>query len=121
MNTITLDLIRELRSQGYSPVLLTACIEIPACQVAKSLGFEACIATKFKYIGDLIIGICEDTHACLKFRAVKNNYGSGIFKRSIYVVDLESAKIEYPHKFFNKIYLINRDKIISIDEETNDS
>jgi len=107
MNGITLDLIRKLRGQGYSPVLLTSCIEIPACQIARSLRFESCIATRFRYLGDLIIGIREDTYAHLKFQVIRNRYGNNVLKHSAYIVDLESAKIEYPHKLFSKIYLIS--------------
>jgi phosphoserine phosphatase len=107
MNDDVLILIGRLRDQGYSPILLTSCIEIPACQIAKFLKFEECIATRFRYLGDLIVGIAEDTYAYLKFQVVRGKYGSRIFRHAIYIVDLESAKMEYPHKFFNGIYIIS--------------
>jgi len=114
INSTVLDLIRKLREQGYSLIMLTSCIEIPSCSIADSLDFEQCIATKFRYLGDLIIGISEDTHGQLKLQVAREKYGSNFLKHSAYIVDLESAKIESPHKFFDKIYLIDHCRIKKI-------
>jgi len=108
LNKEVLDLIRKLRDQGYKPILLTASIEIPACLIAKFLGFEECIATTFRYFKDLTVGIAEDTHGHLKLQIVIKRYGADAVKRSIYIVDSESASVEHPYEFFGEIYIIDK-------------
>jgi len=107
LNFALFNLIIKLRREGYTRFFLaTACTEIPACTVARFLGFEDCVATKFKYIRNLVVGVLEDTYGNLKLYLIAKKYGASIFEKSIYFVDAESAKIEKPWKFFRKICLV---------------
>jgi len=106
LNHALLDLIKKLKSRGYKVSLTTACIEIPACVIARFLGFEDCLATKFKYVKNMVVGISEDTYGYLKLYLIAKKYGTSIFKKSVYFVDAESAKIEKPWRFLKKVCLL---------------
>jgi phosphoserine phosphatase len=108
LNKEVLYLLQKLRDKGYKPVLLTSCIEIPACLIAKFLGFEECIATTFRCLGDLIVGIAKDTHACLKLRIAVKRYGADAVKHATYIVDSQSASAEHPYEFIDNIYIIDK-------------
>lgn len=111
MNSFVLELIRRLEKLGYSPIMLTSCIEIPSSQIATFLAFERCTATTFKTSKDMIVGISTDTFGQLKFNIAAKEYGSHFLKHCVYIADIDSVKVENPCRLFKEVYLVKPSKI----------
>lgn len=108
INVDVLNFIRKLEHKGYTPIMLTACIEVPATLISKYLGFKMCIATKLRFFGPLIIGISEDTYGHLKFASASRLLGFKQVQQAIYIADEASIAAEKAALYVNKIYSVNK-------------
>ncbi|MEM1717689.1 MAG: HAD family hydrolase [Desulfurococcaceae archaeon] len=108
VNVDVLNFVRKLEHEGFVPIILTACIEVPAMLISSHLGFEGCIATKLKLFGPLIVGISEDTYGPLKFESARRLLGCKQVQQAIYVADSASLAIEKASLYVNKIYCVNK-------------
>ncbi|MEM1661000.1 MAG: hypothetical protein QXR17_07690 [Candidatus Bathyarchaeia archaeon] len=86
--------------------LLTACIEYPACLIAKMLSLDKCFGKRFITVGNRII-LVEPFHSYILKAKFLKQVGIGEDSEKIYVLDLYSALIE-------KKLLLLFDKIIIV-------
>jgi len=118
VNVDVLNFLRSLKHEGYTLIMLTSCIEVPAMLISNRLGFEGCIATRLRLFGPLILGISEDTYGHLKFESARRLLGCKQVQQAIYVADSASIAIEKASLYVNKVYCVNKkhscDKTISL-------
>jgi len=86
MKSLT-DLGKEVMKK-HDGVILTACVEVPARQIAGLFGLRL-ICTEFRYSRGKIIGIKKDTYGNLKLDFIRKKKGDYY---SYYTDDLESEK-----------------------------
>jgi len=108
VNIDVLNFVRKMKKEGYIPIMLTSCIEVPARLISNYLEFEGCIATKLRLFGPLIVGISEDTYGPLKFESARRLLGCKQVQQAIYVADSASLAIEKASLYVNKIYCVNK-------------
>ncbi|MEM4489333.1 MAG: HAD family hydrolase [Desulfurococcaceae archaeon] len=108
LNIEVLNFLRSLKQEGYTLIMLTSCIEVPAMLISNRLGFKKCIATRLRLFGPLIVGISEDTYGPLKFESARRLLGCKHVQQAIYVADSASLAIEKASLYVNKVYCVNK-------------
>ena len=98
INKKVLKLIKYFKRNKAKLILLTACTELPACVIAKYLGFDICLARRFLIKWDIILGVRDaDDIPLLKLKKIARLRNLLPIKEvyTIYVVDKSSASIEH--------------------------
>jgi len=104
--------IRFLKGNGAKLVLLTACTELPACVIAKYLGFDTCFARRFITKWSIVMGMKDvESIPILKLKNIIK------FKKMlscnnvcvVYIVDKTSASVEqqlFKTKMFDYVIVV---------------
>jgi|GEM_PF-3429308 len=108
VNVDVLNFLRSLKHEGYTLIMLTSYIEVPAMLISNRLGFKGCIATRLRLFGPLILGISEDTYGPLKFESARRLLGRKQVQQAVYVADSASIAIEKASLYVNKVYYVNK-------------
>ena len=112
LNIEVVNLLKELKNDGYTLILLTGCVETPAKQIAEEFACSDCICTKFKVKHGKIQGTKVDCFGKFKVKILKRKYPEGVTRNATYILDYESLPSETLNlKIFEKVYLVKDGKI----------
>lgn len=93
-NEKVIEYIRITKNKNNAEVyLLTACIEYPACLIAKMLSLDKCFGKRFITVGNRIITV-EPFHSYILKAKFLKRAGLNEDSEKIYVLDLHSALVE---------------------------
>lgn len=93
INENILEYVKRLKSIGVKTHLITACIEYPACLIAKMLSIDECFGRRFILIGRKVVTVSPFSPHLLKARFLKQKHLNED-KGKVYIVDLRSAITE---------------------------
>jgi phosphoserine phosphatase len=112
LNIEVVNFLKELKNEGYTLILLTACVETPAKQIAEQFAFDDCICTKFRFKHGKINGVKVDCFGEFKFKSLKRKYPESATRNAAYILDYVSLPSEtFTLNFFEKVYLVKDGKI----------
>ncbi|MEM1741119.1 MAG: hypothetical protein QW816_06865 [Desulfurococcaceae archaeon] len=106
-NEKVFEYIKDIKNKNDAEVyLLTACIEYPACLIAKMLSLDKCFGKRFITVGNRIITV-EPFHSYILKAKFLKRAGLGEDNEKIYVLDLDSALVERKLLvLFNEIIIV---------------